>query len=61
MLKFGMTFPFAPIHIIIIELLMNLASSTIFVTEQEELDVLQHMPENVQEHFNLILLEKCCK
>ena len=28
----GAPFPFAPIHIIIIELLMDLASSTIFVT-----------------------------
>jgi len=36
---------------------MDLASSTIFVTEQEEPDVLQRMPENVQEYFNLILLK----
>jgi len=53
----GIPFPLAPIHIIIIELLMDLASSTIFVTEQEEPDVLQRMPENVQEYFNLILLK----
>jgi len=53
----GIPFPLSPIHIIIIELLMDLASSTIFVTEQEEPDVLQRMPENVQEYFNFILLK----
>lgn len=54
----GIPFPLAPIHIIIIELLMDLASSTIFVTEQEEPDVLQRMPENVQAYFKSVLLKK---
>lgn len=39
-LAFGIPFPFAPIHIILTELLMDLASSTIFVTEAAEPDVL---------------------
>lgn len=54
----GIPFPLAPIHIIIIELLMDLASSTIFVTEQEEPDVLERIPENVQEYFKSALLKK---
>lgn len=40
-LIFGIPFPFAPIHIILTELLMDLASSTIFVTEAAEPDVLK--------------------
>ncbi len=54
----GIPFPFAPIHIIIIELLMDLASSTIFVTEQKEPDVLERMPENLQGYFKSVLLKK---
>jgi Ca2+-transporting ATPase len=54
----GIPFPLTPIHIIIIELLMDLASSTIFVTEQEEPDLLQRMPENIQEYFKSIILGK---
>jgi len=53
----GIPFPLTPIHIIIIELLMDLASSTIFVTEQEEPDLLQRIPENVQEYFKSIILK----
>ena len=49
-LIFGIPFPLTPIHIIIIELLMDLASSTIFVTEPKEPDLLQRMPENIQEY-----------
>src|SRR3972149_4043256 len=37
-LALGIPFPFAPIHIILTELLMDLASSTIFVTETAEPD-----------------------
>jgi hypothetical protein len=37
-LALGVPFPFAPIHIILTELLMDLASSTIFVTEVAEPD-----------------------
>lgn len=40
----GMPFPFAPIQIIFTELLMDLASSTIFVTEQAEPDLLARRP-----------------
>lgn len=36
----GVPFPFAPIHIILTELLMDLASSTIFVTERAEPDLM---------------------
>lgn len=54
----GIPFPLNPIHIIIIELLMDLASSTIFVTEQKEPDLLQRMPEDVQEYLKSITLKK---
>ncbi|WP_292389598.1 cation-translocating P-type ATPase [Methanosarcina sp. UBA5] len=54
----GIPFPLNPIHIIIIELLMDLASSTIFVTEQKEPNLLQRMPENVQEYLKSTILEK---
>ncbi|HEY5509076.1 MAG TPA: cation-transporting P-type ATPase, partial [Paludibacter sp.] len=40
----GMPFPFAPIQIIVIELLMDLASSTIFVSEEAEPQVMQQKP-----------------
>ena len=39
-LALGIPFPFAPIHIILTELLMDLASSTIFVTESEEPNIM---------------------
>jgi Ca2+-transporting ATPase len=40
----GVPFPFAPIQVIVTELLMDLASSTVFVTEEAELDVLRRGP-----------------
>jgi len=40
----GMPFPFAPIQIIATELLMDLASSTIFVSETAEPDVMRRKP-----------------
>lgn len=40
----GVPFPLAPIQIIFTELLMDLASSTIFVTEAAEPDVMQRKP-----------------
>ena len=40
----GKPFPFSPIQIIAIELLMDLASSTIFVSEAAEPDVMKHIP-----------------
>ena len=43
-LIFGVPFPFAPIQIIFTELLMDLASSTIFITEEAEPDILSRKP-----------------
>lgn len=43
-LALGIPFPLAPIHIILVELLMDLASSTIFVTEPPEPDVMRRPP-----------------
>jgi Ca2+-transporting ATPase len=40
----GVAFPLAPIQIIVTELLMDLASSTIFVTEEAEPDLLKRQP-----------------
>jgi Ca2+-transporting ATPase len=57
-LALGVPFPFAPIHIIIIELLMDLASSTIFVTEVAEPDVLKHPPKRVKEYLSHTILLK---
>ncbi len=54
----GIPFPLNPIHIIIVELLMDLASSTIFVTEQKEPDLLQRMPEDVQKYLKSTMLKK---
>jgi Ca2+-transporting ATPase len=39
-LALGIPFPLAPIHIILTELLMDLASSTIFITETAEPDIM---------------------
>lgn len=47
----GVPFPFAPIHIIMIELLMDLASSTIFVTEAAEPDVLKRGAQRIDEYL----------
>ena len=37
---------------------MDLASSTIFVTEQKEPDLLQRMPEDVQKYLKSTMLKK---
>ena len=50
-LALGIPFPLAPIHIIAIELLMDLASSTIFVTEAAEPDVLKKPPARMSEYL----------
>lgn len=47
-LVLGIPFPLAPIHIIMTELLMDLASSTVFVTEAAEPDVMLHGPRRVR-------------
>lgn len=49
-------FPLVPIQIIVIELLMDLASSTIFVTEQAEQDVMSRGPIRVQNLLGFSLL-----
>ncbi|MFA5074801.1 MAG: cation-transporting P-type ATPase [Candidatus Babeliales bacterium] len=46
-LLLGIPFPFVPIQIILIELLMDLASSTIFVTEQAEPDLMQKSAQKI--------------
>ena len=52
----GVPFPFAPIHIIMIELLMDLASSTIFVTEAAEPDILKQGPQRIGEYLKRSLI-----
>ncbi|MGE5443436.1 MAG: cation-translocating P-type ATPase [Ignavibacteriales bacterium] len=51
-LALGIPFPFAPIHIIMTELLMDLASSTIFVTEAADPDVLKRKPQTITNFLN---------
>jgi len=48
-LALGIPFPFAPIHIILTELLMDLASSTIFVTELASPDIMQQPIKKLKE------------
>jgi len=57
-LALGIPFPFAPIHIILIELLMDLASSTIFVTEATEPDVLKRGVRKLKEFLGKELIFK---
>jgi Ca2+-transporting ATPase len=47
----GIPFPLTPIHIILIELLMDLASSTIFVTEAAEPDVMTRGPQSIGQYL----------
>ena len=51
-LALAIPFPLAPIHIILTELLMDLASSTIFVTETAEPDVLKRRPQTIKHFLN---------
>lgn len=46
-LALGIPFPFAPIHIILTELLMDLASSTIFVTESAEPNIMDNPSQKI--------------
>jgi Ca2+-transporting ATPase len=57
-LALGIPFPLAPIHIIMIELLMDLASSTIFVTEAAEPNVLKRPPQRVGDYLKRPILLK---
>lgn len=54
----GISLPLAPIHIILVELLMDLASSTIFVTEPAEPDVLERPPLKVRQYINFSIAGK---
>jgi len=45
-------FPFAPIHIILTEILMDLASSTIFVTETAEPDLMKKKTHRITDFLN---------
>jgi Ca2+-transporting ATPase len=51
-LVLGIPFPFAPIHIILTELLMDLASSTIFVTEIAEPNIMKRSPQRIGYFLN---------
>lgn len=55
-LMLGIPFPFAPIQIILIELLMDLASSTIFITEQEEPDIMEKPAQKISTFLGMPLL-----
>ncbi len=48
----GVPFPLSPMQIIIIELLMDLASSTIFVTEEAEPDLMQQRAKRAENFIN---------
>ncbi len=50
-LLFNMPLPFSPIQIIILELFMDLAASTSFVSEPAETDVLKRKPRATKESF----------
>lgn len=52
-LALGVPFPLSPIHIIMIELLMDLASSTIFVSETAEPDIFKRPPQSIGEYLEL--------
>lgn len=60
-LMLGIQFPFAPIHIIMIELLMDLASSTIFVTEIAEPDVLKKGVRKLKQYLGKELILRIIK
>lgn len=60
-LALGIPFPFAPIYIILTELLMDLASSTIFVTETAEYDILERAPHRATEFLNISIVLKIFK
>jgi Ca2+-transporting ATPase len=55
-LVLGIPFPLAPIHIILTELLMDLASSTIFVTEAAEPDSMRRPPVRISEYLRRPIL-----
>lgn len=60
-LLLGYPLPFAPIQIILIELLMDLASSTIFVTEKEEPGIMEKPVEKIKDFLGKPLIFKILK
>ncbi len=60
-LAFGIPFPLAPIHIIITELLMDLASSTIFVTEIADQDIMSRPAQKIGNFLNWALACRIAK
>lgn len=54
-------FPLAPIHILLTELLMDLASSTIFVTEEAEPDVMKQPSRSIKTFLDATLFFKIAK
>jgi P-type Ca2+ transporter type 2C len=54
-LLFGLPFPLSPIQIIFTELLMDLASSTIFITESAEPDVMVRQPRKKKRFMSWIV------
>lgn len=54
-------FPFTPIQIIFIELLMDLASSTIFVTEAAELGIMEKPAQKIKNFLDKFLILKILK
>jgi Ca2+-transporting ATPase len=57
-LALAIPLPLMPIHIILIELLMDLASSTIFVTEVAEPDVLKRGAQSIGQYLNRSIILK---
>lgn len=57
----GIPFPFAPIHIIIIELLMDLASSIIFISEVAEPNIMDGPARNINKYLKFPLIYQIIK
>lgn len=60
-LFFGIPFPFAPMQIILIELLMDLASSTIFVTEAAEPGIMEKRAQKIKDFLGESLIVNIIK
>jgi len=60
-LLFGIPFPLSPIHIILIELLLDVASSTMFVVQPSEPDVMHRLSEKIQDFLRWPLLKDLFK
>ena len=60
-LLLALPFPFVPIQILLIEVLMDLASSTIFVTETAEHGIMQWPAENIKTFLGVPLIARILK